>query len=266
MAAYPPIRPAFGTYDIAKVGRVVRASADGVPRWKAGGITLDWSTVPVISSSVDTTFSDGTVVKANQRGLRYGTILTKINASEGDTLAIDATGGTYTLTVAVDGGTPATTTALAYNANAAAIQAALVALTNVGAGNATVTGASTPFTLAFVGALAGHVVAVTADATSLTGGASTATVTETGAGSFQEGMFGPYLSSAIDGRQNLVRGECFVLDTSWLELDFKSSAPGVFDGGIAYLARLLNNGTDMTTNPTRSQIEAAFPALTWVED
>jgi hypothetical protein len=266
MALYPPLRPAMGTYDIAKVGRVVRASADGVPRWKAGGITLDWSTVPVLSTTVDTTFGDGTVVKANQRGLRYGTILTKINASEGDTLAIDATGGTYTLSVTVDGGTVRTTTALAFGANAAAIQAALVALANVGAGNATVTGASTPFTIAFTGALAGHAVAVTADSTSLTGNTHTATVTETGAGSFQEGMFGPYLSTAIDGRQNLVRGECFVLDTSWLELDFKSASPSVFDGGLAFLARILNNGTDMTTNPSRANIEAAFPALTWVED
>lgn len=266
MTAYPPIRPAFGTYDIAKVGRVVRASADGVPRWKAGGITLDWSTVPVISSSVDTTFSDGTVVKANQRGLRYGTILTKINASEGDTLAIDATGGTFTLGVSVDGGAVVHTGNIAFDASAATIQAALTGLSNVGAGNMTVTGASTPFTIAATGTLAGHAIAVTADSTLLTGNTHTATVTETGAGSFQEGMFGPYLSSAIDGRQNLVRGECFVLDTSWLELDFKSSAPGVFDGGLAFLARLLNNGTDMTTNPTRSQIETAFPALTWVED
>lgn len=77
------------------------------------------------------------------------------------------TGGTYTLTF--DG---ATTAALAYNANAAAIQAALVALPTIGTGNCTVSGTG-PYTVTFVGELAGfNLVQMTADDSGLTGGTS----------------------------------------------------------------------------------------------
>ncbi|MCH5645164.1 hypothetical protein [Gordonia sp. ABSL49_1] len=77
------------------------------------------------------------------------------------------TGGTFTLTV---GGQ--TTTGLANNAAASAVQAALVALSTVGAGNATVTGsAGGPYsvTLALGGALTGS-------GAGLTGGSSPAVV------------------------------------------------------------------------------------------
>jgi len=88
-------------------------------------------------------------------------------ANEKQTLTITGTptGGTYKLSL--DG---VETTALAYNANAATIQAALEALSNVGAGNAAVTG-SGPFTVTFTGALANTPLAllVLAD-NSLTGG------------------------------------------------------------------------------------------------
>ncbi len=82
-----------------------------------------------------------------------------------------ATGGTYTLTYGAQ-----TTTAIAYNAGAATVQAALQALSSIGSGNCTVTGfgtVSSPFLVTFTGALAGTAVtAITANAGSLSGTAT----------------------------------------------------------------------------------------------
>lgn len=68
----------YGTTTIETLGRRIHVSADGVPRWKAGGITLDWTTVTAVS--VDTTLDDGTIVKAGDKYLRYGTVLGQITA------------------------------------------------------------------------------------------------------------------------------------------------------------------------------------------
>lgn len=98
-------------------------------------------------------------------------------------------GGTFTLSF---GG--ATTSAIAWDAVAATVQAALEALSTIGTGNITVTGgpiASTPFTITFAGNLSGNQAQITADATALTGstpGITMATST-------------PGVAGAIDGRQ-----------------------------------------------------------------
>lgn len=84
------------------------------------------------------------------------------------TLTIDATGGTYKLTV--DGHQ---TAAIAFGANAAAIEAAITLA--VGAAVVHVTG-SGPFTLASEGTDLNIAETVTSDATSLTGGGHTATI------------------------------------------------------------------------------------------
>lgn len=78
-------------------------------------------------------------------------------------------GGDFTLTF--DG---QTTAAIAYNAAAAAVQAALVALSNVASGDVTVTGnAGGPYTLTFGGAYADtDVPQLTANGAGLTGGTS----------------------------------------------------------------------------------------------
>lgn len=47
-------------------------------RWKAGGVTIDWSTVATNGS--DTTLPDGQVVPAGTKYLRYGQILMKITS------------------------------------------------------------------------------------------------------------------------------------------------------------------------------------------
>ncbi len=79
------------------------------------------------------------------------------------------TGGTFTLGISVDGGAVEETDAIAFNANAAAIETAIEANANVGAGNGTVTG-SGPFTVTFSGDLATVDVTVTLEDNSLTGG------------------------------------------------------------------------------------------------
>ncbi len=123
--------------------------------------------------------ADATGPYAGRRYLVQGTILTKrpdnqyerytgsSAASEVQTITINGspTGGTFTLTF-----NGQTTAPIAYNAANTAIDAALEALSNVGAGNVAVTGTG-PFTVTFGGALANRDVGLTMTATSsLTGG------------------------------------------------------------------------------------------------
>lgn len=96
-------------------------------------------------------------------------------------IAVDATGGTYTATI-----NGQETGALAFDALASAVQAALEALSTVTAGDVVVTGGpgddggTTPYVLTWqpTGALYGpNAPTVATDAGNLTGGAGTATVT-----------------------------------------------------------------------------------------
>ena len=91
------------------------------------------------------------------------------------------TGGTFTLTYSGQ-----TTGAIAYNATAATVQAALVALSNIGPGDVAVTGGPLPGTavdVEFTGALGGTNVAGMTHTDSLTGGTAPAVaVTTTTAG------------------------------------------------------------------------------------
>lgn len=103
-------------------------------------------------------------------------------ADEVQTITIDATGGTFTITFAFEGLT-GTTPALAWNAPAASVQAALEKLDSIGKGNVTVGLVGLVYTLTFAGKLAkANVSAVTTNAASLTGGAGTAAVATTTAG------------------------------------------------------------------------------------
>jgi hypothetical protein len=105
-------------------------------------------------------------------------ILVKLNGAasagtdEQQTVTIDATGGTFTLTYSGQ-----TTGAIAYNATAAAVEAALEALSNIPENGVEVTGnAGGPYTVKFRGTLGKQNVAqLTSNAASLTGGASTVT-------------------------------------------------------------------------------------------
>jgi len=78
------------------------------------------------------------------------------------------TGGSFTLTF-----TGQTTGAIAHNASASTVQAALVALSNIGTGNVEVAGSNGgPYTVRFVGDLANTDVAEMTATASLTGGST----------------------------------------------------------------------------------------------
>jgi hypothetical protein len=161
--------------------------------------------------------------------------------SEAQTVTITGgpTGGTFTLTWSGQ-----TTTAIAYNATAATVQAALVALSNIAPGDVTVTGAAGgPYTVTFGGAyLSDDVAAMTATA-SLTGGSTPgvtiATATAGGAATASDGtqilagflvdhiFFNPASTKA--GGALLWRGEVFAaqLPVPFDPTNVASVQPGV---------------------------------------
>lgn len=84
--------PTFGAEVFGQVGRSICLSADGRPEMKAGGVTIDWTTVAAVSGA-DVTLEDGVIVKIGEKYLRYGQVLAKITASGKygpyDTAAVD---------------------------------------------------------------------------------------------------------------------------------------------------------------------------------
>jgi hypothetical protein len=116
-------------------------------------------------------------------GVLLASAITLGGANEQQTITVTGapTGGTFTLTYA-----GATTAAIAYNAAAAAVTAALEALPNIGAGNVVATGGAlpgTPVVVTFQNALGRQNVAQMTAAHAFTGGTSPAiAVTTTTAG------------------------------------------------------------------------------------
>ncbi len=105
--------------------------------------------------------------------MQGGGVYVSAGTSEVQTVTITGTptGGTFTLTYSGQ-----TTAAIAFDAVAAAVQAALEALSNLAPGDVVVTGGpgpGTPYTVTFAAAL-GNVVQLTADGALLTGGAAPA--------------------------------------------------------------------------------------------
>jgi hypothetical protein len=100
-----------------------------------------------------------------------GALTSLTDEVQGITKTGTVTGGTFTITYSGQ-----TTSAIAYNATAATIQAALEALSNIGVGEALVTGGpinTRRIHIRFAGTLAAtNVAQVTVDSTSLTGGGS----------------------------------------------------------------------------------------------
>lgn len=105
-----------------------------------------------------------------------GSICTTPGTDEVQTVTVTATGGTFTLSF---GGS--TTAALAFNAAAATVRAALEALPSIGGGNVTVTGGpggTAAYTVTFSDEL-GNVEQMTANGAALTGTAPSVTVATT---------------------------------------------------------------------------------------
>lgn len=246
-----------------------RVSADGSPRYKAGGCTLDTATLTAASGS-DVTLPDGSVIKANNQYLRYGQILCKITTGTTQTLTQTATGGTFTLSVwRADLGAYVTTAALAFNATAAAVLAALQAVLGP---NQALSASGGPLGTGAVTVVFGVFTPILSVNSSLTGGVLTPAVTVTGASA---GKYGPYDDGATDGRQTLTRGQCFILDETWLLTPGGTQLPGgnevltgCFDGGAVWIDRVLHSGAaahSKALGPTKAEFLAAFPEVQIVE-
>lgn len=199
----------------------------------------------------------------NQRILQPGTAMAKITSgpdagkigpfqaagtAEVQTVTPSGTwtGGTYTLTYSGQ-----TTTALAYNANAATITAALAALSNVGAAGGAITATGGPLssgavTLTFGGNLQGDQPMLTINTTSVTGTTPSAAITQATQG----------VAGALDGRQtvaNLVGLNDTFLPWQLLERDVEIAC--LYDGTAvqAWCYELDTSGARVTlTNTTRN--------------
>jgi hypothetical protein len=155
--------------------------------WESGTNTLPgtYSATGAAELNFDATISDasdttltGALTVANVESvflLATQDMTVRVNAAnEVQTISITGspTGGTFTLTLSGH-----TTAAIAWNASAAAVQAALELLTSVGAGNVVVTGGPLPgsiLTARFRKGLAATNVAQMTSTSSLTGGSSPA--------------------------------------------------------------------------------------------
>ena len=251
-----------------------RVCADGVPVYKAGGITIDWGTVTALGA--DTTYPDGSLVRSGQKLLRYGQVVTKLTTAAGattQTLTGTATGGSFTLTLTrPDTNQPVTTGTIAWNATAATVLTAIQAV--LAPGQAVSSSGGALGTAAVTVVFGTYFPIVTVNGALLTGGTVTPAVTVVGATS---GYFGPYDPAASDGRQNLNRGDCFVLDEMVLQYDAGTSAltsatdqtGGALEGGHIYIDRVLQSGAaaaSLALGPTLVNFSAAFPRFSFVRD
>lgn len=70
----------FGRQVLGTIGTSIQVSADGRPKAKAGGVTIDWATVAAVAGA-DVTWLDNFIVKIGEKGLRYGQVICRITAS-----------------------------------------------------------------------------------------------------------------------------------------------------------------------------------------
>lgn len=131
------------------------------------------------TTSQDGTLDGAAVVVETTKGVAAVSPVSPVD--EVQELAIDATGGTFTVTYAGQA-----TSALAFDASGATVTTAMDALSNLAPGDVVVTGGpgdaggTTPYVFTFGGTLAATDVAqITASGASLTGGAGTATPSTT---------------------------------------------------------------------------------------
>lgn len=148
------------------------------------GFTVS-GTLDISAFTAGTHYPDGYIKSGEPLAqLANGLYVPYVLDSESVSIAVDATGGTFTITIEGQ-----TTAAIAFNATAAQVQAAVELLPGVGPGDLTVTGGpgnaggTTPYVITWGGRYAGvDAPAVTTGAGSLTGGAGTAAVTTTAGG------------------------------------------------------------------------------------
>jgi hypothetical protein len=250
----------YGRNVIGSTGIPLRVSAAEDVIWMPIGITIDWSLVTAVGQDTTIPFEQLTV-KNGMKYLRYGQVLTRVTAQPVQTLTITATGGTYALYGnRIDTGAYVNTGPIAFDANAAAISAALHA---VGVFNTTpaVVAGTGPYTITSPIAL------LNVDTTLLTGGTATMALTTPVANS---GKMGPYDPTATDGRQTLGRGNVCILNSTVLELGVlgfmskvSTNHPGALVGGTVFRDRILatTGAHSLAAGPTFTELEAALPSL-----
>ena len=163
------------------------------------------------------------------------------------------TSGTFTLTLTTGLGGPSTTSALAYNVTAAAMQAALVALTAIGANNCSVTGQFPTWEIQFIGSLANTSVSLfTANTTALYPFSNAAISNE------QAGGGGNNAIQVVQLAANPV-----VLQTSWAAVT-QTIASGLPTGGTFKLSFGGYQTSGIAYNAIAATIQTAFVALTSV--
>lgn len=159
-------------------------------------ITLDTSAFTPATHYPDGYFKSGIPLSKLASGL-YGPYAPDTNEVQTVTITGSPTGGTFTLTF-----NGQTTAAIAYNANAAAVQSALEALSNINVGDVTATGGALPgtaVTVTFGGQYLGVNVAQMTATGSLTGGSTPAVaVTTATAGGTDAGTLDGFLYAAVD--------------------------------------------------------------------
>ena len=130
----------YGRNVIATIGSDIQLIAGDPTIWRPAGCTIDWTTVAAVSGSDYTIPIEKTLVKVGNQFLRYGQVLCRISNPTVQTIQVTGTptGGSFTV-VGVMPTTGATSTAtIAYNANVAAVQAAMDSI--FGSGNTVVSG------------------------------------------------------------------------------------------------------------------------------
>lgn len=230
--------------------------------YKAGGATIDWATVTALVA--DVTLPDGTIVKTGDKYLRYGQAISEILvAAEVQTADLspgsDPDAGTWTITINGE-----TTTALAFNASAADVQAAVNALPSISVGDVTVTKSGFVYTFTWRGGLGNVPVMTTTSALTISGSAGAITVATGTQGNASGGLFGPVDTGASDGRQTLARGRTYLLsETIVKSAEVNNDQPaGVIEGGYVYATRLIHSGiTGASTDPTLANLIAVLPSL-----
>ena len=259
-----------------------RVSADGCPRYKVGGITIDLTTVPA-ASGTDTILPDQSVIKAGAQFLRYGQVMTRMDTAEVQTITFTGgpTAGSAILTLPA-GTDPAqqpaqSTNAIAFNATAATVQGELNALTRIGPGGASVarTGTGTAgdpyiYTATF-SRYVGNPPQLTATNTFTGGTTPTVTLATTTGGQASAGKWGPYDPGATDGRATIEQGAIVILDSTILIQPAGATFPGANDirgeaieGGTVWFDRIMHSGALAHTaalGPTLAELLAAMPGL-----
>jgi hypothetical protein len=82
------------------------------------------------------------------------------------------------------------------------------------------------------------------------------------------GKYGPYDFAAVDGRQTLTPGACYVVNETTREDESASDHPPVLFGGMVFKSRLIATaGTHSLANgPTYTELLAVLPRLQMVDD